>query len=122
MAWTYETVTPSPIDNTTVEKGFNNDGVFKLYRIQAVEGYVLHDNRVDVPSLDDEGNETGEIEQWFKTGSTTVSASCDFTVRTNGTYTYTDENGTEVTVPVEMIGEYEFYTLPSNVVPSTQTM
>lgn len=113
MTITYEEVTPALIPNTTMQKMLT-DGVHKTYRIQAVKGYVLHDNRID--DIAPEGN----VVLNFKTGSTTVSASYDFTVVTNGTFTYTDENGVRQSIIVQKIGEYEFYTLPEDVVPSNQ--
>lgn len=121
MAYTYEEVIPTPIANAKVERMLK-DGVQTTFRIQANSGYVLHDSRIDYPECDDLGMPTGAIIPWFKLGSTTVNKNYDFTDITNGTYTYTDENGMTVTVPVEKIGEYEFYTLPVDIVPTSQTM
>lgn len=104
----------SPIPNTTMLEKLR-DGVLYKYAIQAANGYVLHDNRIDW--LDEEDNTIPR----FKFGSTAVPVSYDFDNVTNGTFTYADENGMEVIIPVEMIGEYEFYTLPASVVPENQT-
>lgn len=121
MAWTYETVTPTLVPNTVTQKKLL-DGVFKIYEIKPNEGYVLHDKRIDLDELDpNTGMPTGNIIPWFKISSTTVSKNYDFDNVTAGTYTYTDENGMPVTIPVSMIGEYEFYTLPERIVPTSQT-
>lgn len=111
----------SPITNATMQE-ILRDGTLYRYSIEAADGYVLHDKRVDVPAFDPETLEpTGEVTPWFKTGATTVPASYDFANVTPGTYTYTDENGMAVTVPVSMIGMYEFYTVPADIVPTSQT-
>lgn len=112
MGVTYESLTETLIPNTTIDKGFI-DGVHKVYRIQAVVGYLLHDSRIDEEELDLVTlMPTGNTKPRFKSGSTTVSASYDFNTVVNGTYTYTDENGNEITLNVLKIGEYEFYTVP----------
>lgn len=103
------------IENTVMHRGYDENGVQKRFKIQAVEGYVLHDNRID--RTDDYDN----VIPRFKFGDTTVVASYDFDTVTNGTFAYTDENGMEVTIPVEMIGMYEFYTLSADIVPEDQT-
>jgi hypothetical protein len=111
----------SPIPNATMLEKLR-DGSLYAYSIEAVDGYVLHDSRVDEEEFDHELMQpTGNIIPRFKLGSTTVPASYDFTATTNGTYTYTDENNMEVTIPVVKIGMYEFYTLPENIVPTNQT-
>lgn len=120
MAVTEGNYVTSPIENATMRELLNN-GVLYKYRIQAVDGYVLHDNRVDVEELDPETLEpTGNIIPWFKFGSTSVPLTYDFDNVTEGTYTYTDENGMSVTIPVSKIGMYEFYTLPASIVPTNQ--
>jgi hypothetical protein len=111
---TKEDVIPSLISNATMQLAYK-DGTPYCYWIEAVDGYVLHDSRIDEEEFDYETMQpTGNIIPRFKLGSTTVPASYDFTATTNGTYTYTDENGMEATIPVVKIGMYEFYTLPEN--------
>jgi hypothetical protein len=119
-AVTYEDMI-SLIPNATMQKVYVYDN-HTQYKIEAVDGYVLHDSRIDEEEFDHETMQpTGNIIPRFKLGSTTVPASYDFTATTNGTYTYTDENNMEVTIPVVKIGMYEFYTLPENIVPTNQT-
>ena len=115
MAYSYEDVVPSLIPNTTMQKRINSSGVHTTYVIQAVGGYVLHDNRID--GLDEDDN----VIPRFKLGATTVPATYDFDNVVPGTFAYTDENGMVVSVPVDMIGIYAFYTLPIDVVPENQT-
>ena len=120
MAYTYEDVVPTLIENTTMKKRLLN-GVHKTYVIKAVDGYALHDKRVDDVMVDQEtGEET--IIPTFKTGETTVAASYDFSTVTQGTYTYVDENEVEVTIPVSMVGVNEFYTVPEEIVSENQLM
>lgn len=66
------------IANTTQLEKLRN-GVLYGYAIAPVEGYVLHDNAMDYPLFDDNGNETGEIVQVFTEGTCTCAASYDFT-------------------------------------------
>lgn len=110
MAFTYKTIIPSPIANATIEKVYNN-GVFWSYRIRANSGYVLHDSRVDMHRIDKNGMMTDEVIPWFKMNDTTVNKNYDFTDIRSDTYTYTDENGMEITLNVEKIGEYDFYSI-----------
>lgn len=72
MAWTYEEVTPTPIENAIVEKGFSN-GVHKIYRVQSASGYVLHDNRLDYTEIDDV-----TLEETPKLGYTGQTVSCRY--------------------------------------------
>jgi hypothetical protein len=78
MAFTYENVEPTLIENTTMQKRLL-DGVHKQYLITANEGYVLHDQLLDHEVLDpDSGEPTGEIILRYYQGTRTVAASYDF--------------------------------------------
>lgn len=119
--WTEEAVTPTLIPNTTMVKRFL-DGVFKIYRISPNDGYVLHNKIADEEVIDPDTLEpTGETIPRFCTGMCSVRFDYDFNTVTSGTYTYTDENGDEQSVNVTKIGANEFYTLPENLVPISQT-
>lgn len=111
----------SPVPNTTLRE-YLRDGVLYTYVIAPTEGYLLHDKDLDIPECDEMGMETGNIIPWFTGGTTNMRADYDFTATTQGEYKYTDENGMEITMPVTMIGAREFYTVPSNVVPSDQVL
>lgn len=111
----------SPVPNTTLLERLR-DGELYSYVIAPTEGYLLHDKTLDVPECDGMGMETGNIIPWFTGGTTNMRADYDFTTTTRGEYAYTDENGMEITLSVTMIGEREFYTVPSNVVPSDQVL
>lgn len=77
--YTYEDVTPSLIENTTMRKLFI-DGVHKTYNITPNEGYVLHDNYLDSEALDPDTYEpTGEIILGFYAGMRSVRYDYDFT-------------------------------------------
>lgn len=80
--WTYEDLTTPLIANTTMTLCYR-DGVAKIYRITPVEGYVLHDSRLDYPSFEDE---TITLEG-FTTGQKTIPASYDFTANPYNLYT-----------------------------------
>jgi len=80
---TYEDVTPA-YENTTMQK-FLIDGVHKQYVIQAIDGYVLHDNRLDYNDLNPD-----TMEETLKLGYTGETVSCrydyDFTANPFGFY------------------------------------
>lgn len=42
------------VENTTMQIYVNSQGVQRQYIIQAADDYVLHDNRLDQPSMEDE--------------------------------------------------------------------
>ena len=113
----------SPVPNTTLRE-YLRDGVLYSYVIAPTEGYLLHDKDLDMPEYDENlGTETGNIIPWFTGVTTNMRPDYDFTNTTQGTYyTYTDENGMEITIPVTMIGEREFYTVPTNIVPYDQIL
>ena len=82
----HEPVIPSPIENATVTKGIVN-GVHRNYRITPNEGYVLHDKGLDANVLDEDGNETGEIELGYRTSTASCPANYDFEANPNEYYT-----------------------------------
>ena len=111
MAVVREPMETTLIPNTRMNKMIVN-GVHNGYEIQAINGYVLHDGRNDEPIFDPEIlEETGDVIPHFKTDATTVPVSYDFDNVTNGVYTYTDESGAKINVPVEKVGMYEFSTV-----------
>lgn len=77
MAYTYEDVIPSLIENTTMYKKLR-DGVHTTYAITAVDGYVLHDKGRDWTEINPE---TGEevLKLGYTTGTATCAANYDFT-------------------------------------------
>lgn len=121
MAITNGNYVTSPVPNTTLREKLR-DGELYYYEIKAESGYLLHDKDLDVPEVDENYMETGNIIPWFTGGGTSVRLDYDYTTTTQGEYKYTDENGNEITMPVTMIGAREFYTVPSNVVPSNQVL
>lgn len=111
----------SPVPNTTLREYLRDSEIY-CYMIAPTEGYLLHDKDLDMPELDENFMETGNMTPWFTGGETTVLKNYDYSITTQGEYKYTDENGNEITIPVTMIGAREFYTVPSNVVPSDQIL
>lgn len=92
----YENVNPTLIENTTMRKYINSDGVFLAYYITAVDGYVIHDKAADYAELDPDTME--EIPKLgYKRGTVTCAASYDFVANPR-----------------------EFYTVPEDSVPSDQ--
>ena len=74
----YEEVIPTPIENVTVKKAFNN-GVHRTYTLKANEGYVLHDNTLDAQGYDEETGEfTDEIILGYSEGTKTCGANYDW--------------------------------------------
>ena len=93
---THEDVNPTLLANTTMQKRLF-DGVAKQYLITPNDGYVLHDNRYDVPVFDEiTGEETGEVILGYRTST----ASC--------------------TIAQFNANTYEFYAVPIDEVPENQ--
>ena len=108
MTITYENVTPSLIPNTTMQKRFI-DGVHKQYIVEAVDGYVLHDNGGD--GIDLQGN----IVYRYSAQSSSCGANYDFS---STEMTIPDINGNMVTVTA--YGSREFFAFPANLVPDPE--
>jgi hypothetical protein len=71
MAYTYEDVIPTKIENTTMQKRLLN-GVHRTYLITPNEGYILHDN------IDEYEDEFGERTLHFARGTCSCAANYDF--------------------------------------------
>lgn len=84
--WTSEPM-ETLIPNTTMVKRYRN-GTFLVYYITPNEGYVLHDNALDVyEDFDELGNPIGEpIAIGLTGGMCSVGASYDFDVNSRGFY------------------------------------
>ena len=82
MAVTRENTTPI-YENTTMQKVFIN-GVHKLYEITPIDGYVLHDKRLDIVTEDEFGNQHTEL--WFTPSAAGVPAAYDFVANPNEIY------------------------------------
>lgn len=94
MAYTYENVNPTLIENTTMQKRLLN-GIHRSYTINANEGYILHDKTYDEIAVDEETfEETGEIILGFRPPSSTatVAASYDFTVNPREFYAILEDD------------------------------
>lgn len=75
----YEPLEPTLIENTTMEKYINSQGVFKAYRITPNEGYVLHDNTLD--------RETdGVLKLGYSAGTVSCGYNYDFTTNSREFY------------------------------------
>lgn len=78
MAYTYELMNPSPIENAEVKKRYR-DGVHNGYTLKPITGYVMHDKGYDHNVLDEETmEETGEVILGFRTAEASVAANYDF--------------------------------------------
>ena len=76
------------IENTTMQRYVNNNGVALTYVISPIEGYVLHDNRKDwYEEYDEEGNPIGEPILGYGRGSVSVPISYDFDANPYNLYT-----------------------------------
>ena len=101
MALIKEPLATPLIANTNMSKMISN-GVHNGYEIQAINGYVLHDKRVDYEDLD------GNTILSYKVGTTTVGISYDFD---------NVVQGVDCGVSVQKVGMYEFYAIPRELVP-----
>lgn len=85
MTITYEEVTPTLIENTTMQK-FLMDGVHRTYIIEPVDGYVLHDKVNDWTDVDfDTGEETFKL--GYIRGTVSCGANYDFEANPREFYT-----------------------------------
>ena len=76
----FEIVTPV-FENTIMKAYYDNEdeNVLRYYDIAPVEGYILHDNTLDVPEIDEGSFEkTGNIILGYTPSSISVSARYDF--------------------------------------------
>lgn len=73
------------IENTTMEKYVNSNGVERTYVIAPIDGYVLHDSRKDFTRLDENDEEI--LLEGFGRGSVSVPISYDFVVNPFNLYT-----------------------------------
>lgn len=95
----YEAVNPTLIENTTMQRYINGQGVFKAYYITPVDGYVLHDQKRDwYNEYDDMGNPIGEPTLGFTRGTATCEATYDFTANPREFYAVP-----ETSVPADQI-------------------
>lgn len=77
MGWNCEDVMPPIIANTVMKKAYQ-DGIHRTYRITAASGYVLHDKNYDMPVLDENMQETGEIKPGYRKSQASCEANYDF--------------------------------------------
>ena len=77
MSTIYEDVTPAPIDNVTVKKSIYN-GIHKAYTLKANEGYVLHDNTLDIHEYNDDYTEIIKTTLGYSEGTKTCGANYDW--------------------------------------------
>ena len=108
------------VPNTTMKIYENSLGRQTQYCFYPDEGYVMHKKSVDVEIYDETFTNVIGYTELFGSGMKSVSIDYDFSVVVPDTYTYTDENGMTVSIPIERIGAEELYTLPESIVPSNQ--
>ena len=78
MSISYIEIKPTPIENATVKQSVYNDELSAFY-ITANEGYVLHDNTLDEPELDEiTHEETGEVILGYSESTKTCGANYDW--------------------------------------------
>jgi hypothetical protein len=77
--YNYEDVALSLIENTKMQKRYI-DGVPKQYLIEPIDGYVLHDNDLDLyeGGLTEDGQPIGELILGYYDGTRTCSIRYDF--------------------------------------------
>lgn len=82
----YIDITHLTIANTTIKARLNEDDSIRSYWITPNDGYVLHDKNYDTQVIDEQGNETGEVELGFREDTATVGAKYDFEKNENEFY------------------------------------
>ena len=109
------------IENATVEARYNSSNTLYGYRITPNEGFVLHTKNYDTEVFDEETLEpTGEILLGFTSAYAAVGYNYDFDNVVADTYTYTDENGMTVSIPINKVGRFEIFAIPASIVPENQ--
>lgn len=109
------------IENTTIETRYKNDGSVLAYQIRPNTGYVLHSKGYDTPVFDEETlEETGDVILGFTSAFVGVGYNYDFNNVVADTYTYTDQNNMEVTMPISKVGRFEIFAIPASIVPENQ--
>ena len=108
------------VPNTTMKIYKNSAGVPIRYRFYPNDGYVMHVKSSDMDIYDETGINVIGTTKMYGGGMKSVPIDYDFSTVTQDIYTYTDENGITVNVPIEKIGAEELYTLPESIVPSIQ--
>lgn len=109
------------IENATVTPIYNSDNEIGGYTITPNDGYVIHTKNYDEEVVDEETFEpTGEIILGFVRAPISLVRNYNFSTVVAGTYTYTDENGMEVSIPVNKVGRFEIFAIPESIVPENQ--
>ena len=104
------------VPNTRMTIYENSLGRKITYRFYPNEGYVMHVKSVDMEIYDETFKNVLGYNVLYGAGMKSVPISYNFSVVTQDVYTYTDNNGMTVNVPIEKIGVEELYTLPANIV------
>lgn len=106
MAWIYEEMLPSPIENAKVLKMIEN-GVCKGHKVIPYGGYVLHDAAYDLGArLDEWGNTVSEPVPGYRGDAAICSGVYDFenVFKLNG---------------IDACGARAFYAVPSKEIPAS---
>ena len=109
------------IENAVVVTRYNSSNQVSSYRITPNEGFVLHTKNYDFEVFDEETLEsTGEILLGFTSTYISLGANYNFSDVVPGFYTYTDENGMTVNIPINKVGRFEIFAIPASIVPENQ--
>ena len=108
------------VPNTRMAIYENSSGRQTQYRFYPNDGYVMHVKSVDLEIYDETFTNIIGYTELYGSGMKSVPINYDFSVVVQDAYSYTDENGNTVNVPIERIGEQELYTLPIDIVPENQ--
>ena len=90
MAYTYEDVNPTLIENTTMQIRILN-GKPRSYLITPNEGYVLHDSNYDT-WIDIEGDELTEPILGYRRTTATCALNYDFATNPRGFYAVLEDD------------------------------
>ena len=112
----------SYVPNTTMKIAVTSTGRQTQNCFYPDEGYVMHKKSVDLEIYDEAGVNVIGYTELYGNAMKSVPIDYDFSVIVPDIYTYTDENGNTVNVPIEKIGAEELYTLPIDIVPQNQIL
>lgn len=108
------------VPNTTMKIAVTSTGRQTQYCFYPDDGYVMHKKSVDTEIYDETGVNVIDYNVLYGAGMKSVPISYDFSTVEQDVYTYTDENGMTVSIPIERIGAEELYTLPIDIVQPNQ--
>lgn len=101
------------IENAIIEEIYS-DGKLLGYKVYPESGYVVHTIHLD------DTDEYAKVLPGFTPSVIIVNANYNFDKKSNGVYTYTNDEGQDTSISVTKIGDFDLYALPKDIVSEQQ--